>query len=98
MVIVLDTRIDDTLRAEGLAREVVNRLQAARKKLDLPYEARVDITWQADGELATAIDAHSKTIAAETLALSMTAGAASEHEADIDGTSFVFDMSVCDAS
>ncbi|MHC4450819.1 MAG: isoleucine--tRNA ligase [Planctomycetota bacterium] len=97
-VILLDTRIDETLRMEGLAREVVNRLQGARKKLDLAYEARIEVSYAADGELAAAIEAHRDAIASETLARSLAAGAASAHEADVDGHAFAFDIRVCDAS
>ena len=35
ITVALDTRIDDTLRAQGYAREAVNRIQSLRKKLDL---------------------------------------------------------------
>ena len=34
MVVVLDTRVTDELRMEGLAREVINRIQNARKTID----------------------------------------------------------------
>jgi isoleucyl-tRNA synthetase len=44
-VVVLDTRLDDSLRREGLAREVINRIQRARKAMDLAYEARIDVAW-----------------------------------------------------
>ncbi|MEM8883079.1 MAG: isoleucine--tRNA ligase [Planctomycetota bacterium] len=98
MVIVLDARIDEALRHEGLAREVVNRLQNARKKLDLAYEARIEIRYEADDELAAAIAAHRDAIAGETLARALEAGAASEHEVDVEGMAFRFDIAVCDAS
>jgi isoleucyl-tRNA synthetase len=67
-VVVLDTRVDDSLRREGLAREVVNRVQRARKVLDLAFETRVDLTLGATGALRAAIDEHAARIAGETLA------------------------------
>ncbi|MGB5548637.1 MAG: DUF5915 domain-containing protein, partial [Polyangiales bacterium] len=86
-VVVLDTRVDDSLRREGLAREVINRIQRARKSMDLAYEARIEVRWDADGELAAAIEEHAKRIASETLATGFVRGAeaASEHDTEIDG-------------
>ena len=86
-VVVLDTRVDDSLRREGLAREVINRLQRARKAMDLAYEARIEVTWAAEGELADAIQEHAERIASETLASSFTQGGpdtGSEHDTEVD--------------
>jgi isoleucyl-tRNA synthetase len=87
-VVVLDTRIDDDLRREGMAREVINRIQRARKAMDLPYEARIEVRWESKGEVARAIEEHAERIAGETLAERFEAGdAAGEmvEEAEIDG-------------
>jgi isoleucyl-tRNA synthetase len=88
-VVVLDTRVTDELKREGLAREVVSRLQGARKEMKLPYEARIEVTYEAEGDLAKAIDEHRAWIMAETLAVKLVAGAPSGtvHELDIDGAS-----------
>ena len=40
--IVLDTRIDYEAAAEGLARDIVRRIQYMRKELDLPVEAFIE--------------------------------------------------------
>jgi isoleucyl-tRNA synthetase len=88
-VVVLDTRVDDSLRREGLAREVINRIQRARKAMDLAYEARIKVSWNAEGDLAQAIEEHATRIAAETLASSFAQGipaTSSEHDTEIDGT------------
>jgi isoleucyl-tRNA synthetase len=87
-VVVLDTRLDDSLRREGLAREVINRIQRARKTMDLAYEARIEVRWNADGALADAIEEHASRIAGETLATGFlrAAAAASEHDTEIDGS------------
>jgi len=95
-VVVLDTRIDDTLRREGYAREVVHHIQSARKKLDLAYEARIELTYAADGEVAAAVAEHGTWIADETLAVKVEAGSASEHTAEIDGQPFAFSIRVTD--
>jgi isoleucyl-tRNA synthetase len=88
-VVVLDARVDDSLRREGLAREVVNRIQRARKAMDLAYETRIEVSWNAEGDLAQAIEEHATRIAAETLASSFAQGVpatSSEHDTEIDGT------------
>ncbi len=88
-VVVIDTRINDDLRREGLAREVINRIQRARKTMDLPYEARIQLHWEADGDLAQAIDEHAARIAGETLATTFRRGGpppGSElHESKVEG-------------
>lgn len=86
-VVVLDTRVTPELRREGLAREVVHHIQAARKALDLPYEARIDVVWSADGEVAQAIERHADYIAGETLATRLDAGevGADSHAGDVEG-------------
>ncbi len=91
-VIVLDTHITPELRLEGLARETVNRIQTARKTMDLAYEARIKVTYQAEGELAEAIAAHREWIAGETLSVELAAGtpAGEVHETAIEESSFKF--------
>ena len=65
----LDTEVSPELAAEGLAREVVNRLQALRRDRDLAVSDRVAITWEtSDATLADAVEAHGTFIAAEVLA------------------------------
>ncbi len=66
-VVVLDTQITPRLRQEGLAREMVNRIQALRKELDLPYEARITAQLTCADPLAEAADAFADMIRAETL-------------------------------
>ncbi len=88
-VVVLDTRIDDDLRREGMAREVINRIQRARKTMDLPYEARIEVTWKSGGEVAQAIEEYAERIAGETLATRFEPGDAegdTVEETEIEGT------------
>ncbi|HET6414806.1 MAG TPA: isoleucine--tRNA ligase [Polyangiales bacterium] len=87
-VVVIDTRVDESLRREGLAREVINRIQRARKAMDLAYEARIEVSWNAEGELAAAIEENASRIATETLATAFGRTATpehSEHDTEIEG-------------
>ena len=92
MVVVLDTRVTPELRREGLAREVLNRIQNARKEMDLPYDARIAIRYEAAGELAEALAAHRDWIMAEALATTLAPGAPEgrRFETDVEGNAFVF--------
>ena len=86
-VVVLDTRVTEALRRAGLAREVISRLQGARKEMKLPYEARIEVTYEASGELARAIEEHRDWIMRETLAVRLAPGAPSGtvHDFEVDG-------------
>jgi isoleucyl-tRNA synthetase len=67
-VVVLDAHVDDTLRREGLAREIVHHVQQARREAGLVVEQRIELTVSADGEVGEAVREHRDTIAEETLA------------------------------
>jgi isoleucyl-tRNA synthetase len=67
-VVVLETTITEALEREGLARELVSRVQGLRKELDLPFEARIALRIGTGGSLARAALEHRETIASETLA------------------------------
>jgi isoleucyl-tRNA synthetase len=70
--VALDTAVTPELRLEGLAREIVRRLQGARRDADLHIEDRIEVRWRAEGELAEAMRAWAEHVAAETLATSLT--------------------------
>ncbi len=95
-VVVLDTRVTDELKREGAAREVIHHIQAARKKLDLKYEARIQVTWHTDDDdLAQAVTEHESHIRRETLATTTQRGAPNadnKHEASIDDATLSFSI------
>jgi isoleucyl-tRNA synthetase len=63
----VETDISDELRAEGLAREVVRRIQAMRKSADFNIEDRILTSYQAEGELADVMSTWAEYIQGETL-------------------------------
>jgi len=71
--VLLDKFITPELRREGLAREVIRHVQAARKKAGLNVDDRIILSLTADDELAVAIEEHAEGIATETLAAEMNA-------------------------
>jgi isoleucyl-tRNA synthetase len=69
--VALELGLDDELRREGLAREVVHAIQAARKAAGLAVEDRIDLILGGDEELLAAARAHEDYVAGETLATSL---------------------------
>ena len=68
LVVALDATITDELRAEGIARELVNRIQNLRKDTGLEVTDRIRIRLQQQGALEQAVRANEAYIKAETLA------------------------------
>ena len=69
ITVALDVHIDADLRAQGHAREVVNRIQGMRKSVDLELTDRIHVEYQASPGLAPSIALNSDFIGRETLAV-----------------------------
>ncbi|SNT06709.1 Isoleucyl-tRNA synthetase [Micrococcales bacterium KH10] len=69
--IVLDLRLDDELRAEGYARDVIREVQEARKIADLDVADRIELTLTVPADQLAAVQAHERLIAEETLSTSV---------------------------
>ena len=67
--VALELEIDDELRDEGWAREIVHAVQAARRDAGLEVTDRIVLTLDGDPALLAAARAHERYIAAETLAV-----------------------------
>jgi isoleucyl-tRNA synthetase len=67
----LDCHLSDQLIQEGLAREVVNRIQKTRKELNLNVDDRINIKFKGSPEIEKAIYAHKDYISRETLTLTL---------------------------
>ena len=67
LVVALDATITDELRAEGIARELVNRIQNLRKDTGLEVTDRIQIFLQKQDTLEKAVRANEVYIKAETL-------------------------------
>ena len=96
LTVALNTVLDDALISKGLAREVVNRVQRARKELNLNVADRIVIVFATDGPLGAAISAHYGYIAGETLAKVLQPGELTSDaiETQIDGRRFGFSITV----
>ncbi|MGA9117007.1 MAG: isoleucine--tRNA ligase [Bacteroidota bacterium] len=74
LTVALDTALDEALRAEGAAREFVNRIQNLRKEAGFRVTDRIAIRYAAPERLGAALRAMASYIASETLALTLTEG------------------------
>ena len=63
----LDTRLDDGLIREGLAREMVRTVQEARKQAGLEVSDRIALRIEGSARVETALASHRDYVAAETL-------------------------------
>jgi isoleucyl-tRNA synthetase len=68
LLVALDTAVDDDLAAEGLAREVVHRIQAMRKAAGYEISDRIRVAVAADAAVVGRLGAHRDWLAAEVLA------------------------------
>jgi isoleucyl-tRNA synthetase len=89
-VVALDPHLDDTLRREGLARELINRVQRVRKQAGYSFTDRIILWVDGDAEVLAAVRAHDAFIRRETLARCLEIGARAanpdlEEKVDLDG-------------
>ena len=89
-VAALDPSLDEGLRQEGLAREVVNRVQRLRKEAGYVYTDRIGLWIAGDGPVLDAVRGHAAFIQGETLARRLELGARApapdlEQEVEIEG-------------
>ncbi len=71
VTVAVDTVLTPDLVAEGLAREVIRRVQNLRKEAGFALDDRIVTAIQAEGELAEAVAAWRGMIAAETLSVTL---------------------------
>jgi isoleucyl-tRNA synthetase len=64
--------LDDELRDEGVAREIVHAIQLARKNADLRIEDTISLALSVPDDLRPVVERHADTIKGETLASEFT--------------------------
>jgi isoleucyl-tRNA synthetase len=96
--VALNLELDDELRREGLAREVVHAVQSARKNAGLDVEDRISLTLAGDEELLAAAREHQDYVAGETLATSLEFdGAGGDERTEIDGRALLISVRLAPA-
>ncbi|MCM1318632.1 MAG: isoleucine--tRNA ligase [Bacteroides sp.] len=82
ITVALDITITPELRREGIAREIVNRIQNIRKDRDYEITDRIRLIFDAKGQTLEAIEAFKDYIGEQVLALSIETGDAGS-DADV---------------
>lgn len=94
----LDCTLTPELVRGGYAREMVNRIQRARKDLGFEVSDRIEVVYDTTDELKQAAQEHAEYIRAEVLALKFEAAnlqnGGEVQEADIDGSRFAFGLTL----
>ena len=69
--IILDTTLTEDLINEGIAREIVSKVQNLRKSKDFDIMDRIDLYYNGDSEVESAISKYSDFIKKETLTINL---------------------------
>ena len=85
LTVALDTTLDEALLAEGLAREVVNKLNTMRRELDMAVTDRIEVVVQTGSAARAALESYLPYIKEETLATAFTFGPTEGVEWDLNG-------------
>ncbi|MCW2988637.1 MAG: isoleucyl-tRNA synthetase [Solirubrobacterales bacterium] len=91
--VALQLELDDELRREGLAREIVHAVQIARKEAGLEITDRIALALGGDADLLEAARAHEQYLTGEVLATSVTYEAGEGAAAKIDGRDLTIELS-----
>ncbi|MGM0477979.1 MAG: isoleucine--tRNA ligase [Bacteroidota bacterium] len=85
ITVAMDITITPALRQEGIAREIVNRIQNFRKDAGFEVTDKINVSIDTNEEIRAAIEANKDYISAEVLADAIDVGS-------IEGTEFVADI------
>ena len=69
--VILNTELTDELITEGIARELIRKIQSLRKEADLVITDHIKVYYNGPEEITKAIEVHSQFIKGETLANSI---------------------------
>jgi isoleucyl-tRNA synthetase len=84
-IVVLDTQVTPELEIEGVARDLIRRVQQERRDVGLDVSDRIRLTVSGPDDVIRALDAHRDLVAGETLALDVVvAGSAAEAEVVVE--------------
>ena len=80
LTVALDVTLTEELKSEGIARELINRIQNYRKESGLEVMDKIALTFEANEKVKTAILANETYICNEVLASSIAFGSISEDD------------------
>ncbi len=86
LTVALEVELTDELRHEGMARELINRIQNMRKDNGLEITDRINVTVSPDERVAAAIDGYAQYIKAQVLANDIIVADNDGQEIELDDT------------
>jgi isoleucyl-tRNA synthetase len=93
LTVALDAELTEELRNEGLARELVNRLQSLRKSSGLDVVDRIKVILSANETFATRLASFLPYVGDEVLADDISFGETTENETDVEGNTIYISIS-----
>lgn len=90
--IILNTELTDNLIMEGIARELISKVQNMRKQKDFDISDRIDLYYDGDNDVDRAIAMFTEFIKNETLSLEITKKSGLKEEVDLNGHSTYIDV------
>ncbi len=96
ITLALDTALSEDLIREGIARELVSKIQNSRKEMNLDVSDRIRVRIEGDEELLASVDAFRDYICGETLISSLetaSAGTSGTADTDINGHNTLLNIS-----
>ena len=93
LTVALDAELTDELRNEGLARELVNRLQNLRKSSGLDVVDRISVTIQSDETFSSSLENFETYIKDEVLADCILWGETFENKTEVEGYNIYISIS-----
>lgn len=94
LTVALDVTLTGTLRNEGVARELVNRIQNLRKDSGFEVTDKIDVKIQKDGKVEQAVQENLEYIKSETLTASLDLAGQVENGIDIAFDDVVTKLSI----
>ena len=93
-VVALHAELDEDLREEGLAREVVSRIQGLRKQQQLGYTDRIRLHVGGDARVVAAVQRFKAYVAQETLTTEWVEASPQAESTEVDGLELVVELGV----
>ncbi len=92
LTVVLDTALSDDLLLEGMARELVNKINTMRRELDLEVTDRIKLFIQTTPKAVEAFKKHEEYIVGETLIVNVSFGSCEGAPVDLNGEATVLSI------
>ena len=94
MTVALDVIVTDSLRSEGIARELINRIQNVRKESGFEVTDRVEVVIENNDAIESAIGQFGKYVCDQTLSLSVSFAENPENAVEVEWEDGVLKLSV----